>query len=114
MGIVNNNNCHLLRINGMADHVHMLVDIHPTISVATFVKEVKQWSSNWLRSNANFPMFESWGVGYYAISIGVDGIDGCRNYIINQEIHHSAEDLLSEMLHMAMSNGINWHPDDWN
>lgn len=59
-------------------------------------------------------MFESWGVGYYAVSIGVDGIEGCRNYIINQEIHHNGEDLLSEMLQMAMSNGINWHPDDWN
>lgn len=112
-GITKNYNCYLHRINGMPDHVHMLVDVHPTIAVATLVKNVKQWSSHWLKQSANFPDFAGWSNGYYAVSLGIERLEFCKNYIINQELHHSLNDLMSEMSEMAATNCLSWHEGDW-
>ena len=114
MGIIVNKKCRLIRINGMADHIHILVDLHPTIAVADLVKEVKQWSSRWLKMNPAFPGFDCWGEGYYAVSVGIDGLEACRQYIINQETHHVGTGLLDEMERMAHSYGLRWYSDDWD
>lgn len=100
-------------MNGMSDHVHVLVDIHPTVALAELVKTMKQSSSHWLKENPRFPGFIGWGDGYYAVSLGVDSIEECKNYIINQEIHHTSIDMLSEMEKMAHDNGLTWYEDDW-
>ena len=109
-GILQNKKCNLIRMNGMSDHVHMLVDIHPSISVSELVKAVKQASSIWLKENHKFPMFECWGEGYFATSIGSDGIDACKNYIINQEEHHSKTNFLDELKSIARKYGLEWNP----
>lgn len=112
-GIIRNMKCFLLRMNGMSDHVHILVDVHPTVALAELVKTMKQSSSHWLQQSSSFPNFIGWADGYYAVSIGVDGVDACKNYIINQEIHHSSVDMLTEMQIMARDNGLTWYEDDW-
>lgn len=114
MGIVQNKKCRLIRINGMPDHVHMLVDLHPTVAIAELVKDVKQSSSRWLKNNPAFPGFDCWGEGYYAVSVGVDGLEACRQYIMNQESHHGRLCLLDEMERMAHSYGLRWYRDDWD
>lgn len=112
-GIVKNKNSYLHRINGIANHIHLLVDLHPTVALADFVRDIKQWSHKWLKENPNFPKFDSWGVGYYAVSIGVSDLNNCRDYIINQENHHKGRDLLLEMEWLALTSGLDWHKDDW-
>lgn len=113
LGITRNRGCHLIRINGIGNHIHILLDVHPSVALADIVKTVKQWSSHWLKNNPRFPMFEGWGKGYYAVSLGVDGMEGCRQYIIGQEAHHLKSDLLNEMEVMARDNGLAWYRDDW-
>ncbi len=112
-GIVKNKGCHLMRINGIANHLHLLVDIHPSVSVAELVGDIKRWSSVWLKQNPDFPRFIGWGDGYYAVSVSGEAIEACRQYIIGQEQHHSVDDLINEMKHMAAINRIVWHEDDW-
>lgn len=111
-GIVKNRKCNLFRINGMSDHVHILVDIHPSVSVAELVKEVKQWSSHWLKEDSRFPRFVGWGSGYYAVSLGVEGLESCRQYIIRQEEHHRGIDLQGEVRRIAEYNGLHWYVDE--
>lgn len=112
LGILRNKKCHLLRINGVVNHIHMLVDIHPSIAMADLVRDVKQYSSAWLKDNRKFTGFDSWAKGYYAVSLGVDNIESCKAYIINQEKHHLGQDFTSEIKNMAEYNGLDWHPDD--
>ena len=38
-GILRNKNCHLYRINGVADHVHIVTHIHPLIALSSLVKD---------------------------------------------------------------------------
>ena len=39
----------LYRINGMPDHIHILCDIHPTISISDFLCKLKAKSSSFLK-----------------------------------------------------------------
>ena len=36
-GIIKNKNCTLFRINGMEDHIHIMSDLHPSISLSDYV-----------------------------------------------------------------------------
>ncbi len=113
-GILKNKKCFLLRMNGIADHIHLLIDIHPTVAIADLVKDIKQNSNRWMRENPKFSRFESWGEGYYAVSIGIDDIESCKQYIMGQEEHHRVHNLLDEMEEMAGRNGLEWYADDWD
>ncbi|MDE6243947.1 MAG: IS200/IS605 family transposase [Muribaculaceae bacterium] len=113
LGIVRNLNCTLIRINGLEDHVHMLVDLHPSISLADFVREVKSSSSKWLKENNKFPQFIGWRQGYYAYSLHETNIESCKQYIINQEIHHQSRSTLDEAKWLALLNNLRWDERDW-
>jgi putative transposase len=44
-GIIKNKNSHLYRINGIENHLHLITDLHPSIALADFMREVKASSS---------------------------------------------------------------------
>src|SRR5512145_1506413 len=67
-GIVQNNKCTLDSINGTEDHIHFLSDLHPDVSLANYIKEIKTASSIWIRQNKIFPDFEGWADGYAALT----------------------------------------------
>ena len=52
-GIHKNLNCHMYRIGGIDDHVHILTATPTTLSLADYVKEVKTGSSRWLKEQAD-------------------------------------------------------------
>jgi REP element-mobilizing transposase RayT len=54
-GIVKNHDCHLFRLNGVEDHVHILTSVHPTVALADLVKAVKTGSAKWIKENNVFP-----------------------------------------------------------
>ncbi|MGN0219609.1 MAG: IS200/IS605 family transposase, partial [Muribaculaceae bacterium] len=81
-GILKNKKCFLLRMNGIADHIHMLIDIHPTVAIADLVKDLKQNSNRWMKENPKFSRFESWGEGYYAVSINASSGYRIKNVIL--------------------------------
>ncbi|WP_300671257.1 IS200/IS605 family transposase [Soonwooa sp.] len=67
-GILANKKCKLYRINGVEDHIHLLVGLHPSVALADLVKDVKVASCLWMKQNANFPDFEAWQEGYGAFT----------------------------------------------
>lgn len=112
-GILKNKKCYVYRINGMADHVHLLIDLNPTIALADLVRDIKRSSSLWINANEHFPHNANWGKGYYAMSLGMDGLEACIDYIKNQEIHHSNMAFMEEAENLAIRNGLEWYEDDW-
>ena len=112
-GILKNKDCYTYRINGMTDHVHILIDLNPTIALADLVRDVKRSSSLWMKENENFSNTAKWGKGYYAMSLGSDNLDACINYIKNQETHHISADFMMEAENLSVLNGLKWYPDDW-
>ncbi|EFX90827.1 hypothetical protein HMPREF0027_2118 [Actinobacillus ureae ATCC 25976] len=47
-GFVREHHSVLYRVNGMPDHIHLLVELHPTLSVAEFVQKLKTTPINGL------------------------------------------------------------------
>jgi putative transposase len=44
-GIIKNKRCKLYRINGIEDHIHIMSDLHPSICLSDYVKDIKVASS---------------------------------------------------------------------
>ncbi|MDD4645197.1 MAG: IS200/IS605 family transposase [Bacteroidales bacterium] len=87
-GILRNRNCHLYRINGIEDHIHIVCDIHPSIAVADLVKELKVASSKWMKHSGLFPDFCAWSPGYGVFTYSKADRSTVINYVKNQQIHH--------------------------
>jgi REP element-mobilizing transposase RayT len=97
---------HVYRINGMPDHVHLLVDIPTNISVAEFVGVIKQKSSRFLKTHYLFPQWHGWEEGYGCFTCSVDDLDKIIEYIIKQKPHHQTTSFLDEYRNWLMINGV--------
>ena len=105
-GIIKNKNCHLYRINGMEDHIHILTDLHPGIALADFVRDIKTASSIWLKDSGYFPKFTGWGDGYAALTYSFWDKDKLINYIKNQQEHHKIETFEEEYRRLLEEHNI--------
>lgn len=107
-GIAKENRIKALAIGGAADHVHMLVSLPPTISVAKALQLLKGNSSKWIHET--FPRLRSfeWQEGYGAFSIGVSAMDATVSYIRNQAAHHRTQSFRQEFLKMLRRHGFDY------
>jgi REP element-mobilizing transposase RayT len=59
-GIIKRRNCKLYRINGMEDHIHIMSDLHPSVCLSDYIKEIKVTSNQWMKDSGLFPEFNNW------------------------------------------------------
>jgi putative transposase len=97
-GVIQNNNHKLLAINGMPDHIHILIGLRPAQSISDLMKDVKQSSSKWINDNKLTSGHFEWQEGYGAFSYSKSQIIQVINYIQNQEIHHKKKTFKEEYL----------------
>ncbi|MEO5647390.1 MAG: IS200/IS605 family transposase [Chitinophagaceae bacterium] len=105
-GIIKNKNCKLYRINGIEDHIHIMSDLHPTICLSDYVKEIKLASNKWMKESGKYPAFDGWQDGYGAFTYSFREKDMIINYIKNQKEHHKTESFYDEFKHLLIENGI--------
>ena len=108
MGFIKNKNCFLYRINGMEDHLHILCDLHPTIALADYMRDLKTSSSIWSKQSGKFPAFEGWADGYAALTYSWRDKDMIVNYIKNQQEHHKNETFEDELRRLLKEHGIDF------
>jgi putative transposase len=106
MGIIRKKNCYLYRINGMEDHIHILCDLHPSIALADFMRDIKTSSSIWLKQSGKFPEFIGWSDGYAALTYSWNDKSMITNYIKNQQKHHKKESCDDELKRVLKEQGI--------
>jgi len=95
-GIIKNKQCVLYRINGIEDHIHILSDLHPSVCLADYVKDIKVASSMWMKQTGKFPAFRGWADGYGAFTCSIREKERVINYIKNQKQHHCRETFPAE------------------
>ena len=105
-GIVKNHDCHLFRLNGVEDHIHILTSLHPTVALADLVKAVKTGSSKWIKEENVFPQFSHWQDGYGAFTHSIREKNPLIDYIKDQENHHRRVDYLDEYRTLLQDAGI--------
>jgi REP element-mobilizing transposase RayT len=107
-GIARENKMKALAIGGVEDHVHVLLSIPSTLSIAKSVQLLKGNSSKWIHQT--FPqqrMFE-WQEGYGAFSIAVSGVGDTLRYIQSQEEHHQRLSFKDELIVFLEKHGIEY------
>lgn len=105
-GILKNNDCHLYRINGVEDHLHILTGLHPTVCLSDLVKSIKISAAKWIKENRFFPNFQQWQDGYGAFTISHSDRDSVVEYIKNQEAHHRRVSFQDEFRDMLKRFGV--------
>jgi len=88
-GIIENNKCHLFRINGVEDHLHIVTHLHPSVALADLVKDIKVASSSHIKKTGLFKGFIGWQEGYGAFTYSVKEKDRLIEYVKNQQQHHA-------------------------
>ena len=95
-GIVNEKGGQSLGVGGVSDHVHLLVALPKTASVADLVRDLKRASSIWIKGRSPSLGNFAWQGGYGAFSVGQIEFKVVRDYIQNQEEHHKARSFQNE------------------
>jgi len=106
MGIIKQKECHLYRINGIQDHIHILTDLHPSVALADLMREIKTSSSIWLKRQTEFSDFKGWSDGYAALTVSFKDKTRVIEYIKNQQNHHKNESFSGEFKRLLEEEGI--------
>jgi len=105
-GILKNNKCHLYRMNGIEDHIHIVTHLHPSVALADLVKEIKISTSNFIKNNNLFQNFDGWQDGYGAFTYSINEKQNLINYVINQEEHHKQTSFKDEFIDLLKFHNI--------
>ena len=100
-GILNNEKSVLLASGGTMNHIHLLVSQSKTMALSDLVKDVKQRSSKWIKTQGREFAGFHWQDGYGAFTIGKSQVETLRGYLAKQKVHYqkqSFEDELREAL----------------
>lgn len=97
-GIVRNDGHKLIAINGMSDHLHILLGLKPDMALSDLVRDIKSNSSNFINQSQLATDKFGWQEGYGAFSYGHSQLDTIIRYIQNQEQHHSRRSFKDEYL----------------
>jgi REP element-mobilizing transposase RayT len=105
-GILKKSNCHLYRINGVEDHLHIVTHVHPSVSLAGLVKNIKIASSGFIKDNKIFKNFNGWQDGHGAFTYSNKEKDRLIEYVKNQEEHHKIISFLDEYIELLKEHEI--------
>ncbi|MBI2281831.1 MAG: IS200/IS605 family transposase [Bacteroidetes bacterium] len=105
-GVLKNKKCHLYRINGVEDHLHIVTHLHPSVSLSSLVKDIKVSSSLYIKEQNLFKKFTNWQDGYGAFTYSIKEKDRLIEYVKNQEEHHRIKTFKEEYIELLHEHGI--------
>jgi putative transposase len=97
-GIVANHGHKVYSINGMPDHVHILVSMSPKQSPSELMHDVKRSSSTWINENKLVVGKFAWQEGFGVFSYSESQVDTIVKYINEQEKHHKIRTFQEEYI----------------
>ncbi|MGN6800905.1 MAG: IS200/IS605 family transposase [Ginsengibacter sp.] len=97
-GITNNINQKLIAINGMTDHIHLLIGLKPSASLSEVVRDIKANSSRFINEKKWMKGKFEWQRGFGAFSYSHSQLNTIIHYISNQEEHHKKRTFKEEYI----------------
>jgi putative transposase len=94
-------------VNGTDDHIHLLIQIAPTMRLADAVQAIKSNSSRWAHDQGH--KF-AWQQGYGAFSVSASNAPAVLRYIENQKAHHKRMTFDAEFLALLKKHQIDFDP----
>jgi REP element-mobilizing transposase RayT len=99
-----------LAIGGVEDHVHLLLSIPSTLSIAKAMQLIKGSSSKWVHDTFSEHVDFEWQEGYGAFTVGISQVSDTRTYIENQLEHHRTKTYQDEFVAFLERHGIEYDP----
>src|SRR5262249_8420028 len=93
---------------GMPDHVHLLVSMGRTWSVADLVRDVKSNSCVWVHESIPDMLHFAWQVGYGAFSVSASQLSVVEKYVLNQKEHHADRSFQDEFRLLLEKHGLEY------
>ena len=97
-GIIDQQGHKLYIINGMPDHIHILISMSPKQAPSDLMFNLKRSSSLWINQNKLSRAQFSWQEGFGAFSLGKSQSGRTIKYIENQQEHHKKSTFREEYL----------------
>jgi len=107
-GVCKNHEIHVEAIGGADDHIHLLIRVPATMSVAKAILTIKANSSKWVNEPGR--RFE-WQEGYAAFSVSASLVARVARYINTQEAHHKRMTFDAEFVAMLKKHGVKFDPN---
>ena len=107
-GIARQHEIKAIEIGGTADHVHMLLSLPSTLSIAKALQLIKGGSSKWVHDTFREDWAFNWQVKYGAFSVSVSLLDKTIAYIKGQEEHHRRMTFQEEFLAFLKKHRITY------
>ncbi|MBC7931570.1 MAG: IS200/IS605 family transposase [Rubrivivax sp.] len=92
-------------IGGTNDHVHLLVGLRATHTLADMLRDIKSASSHWIHDTIGMRDF-AWQDGYGAFTVSASQIEKVKNYIVSQEEHHRNLSFQDEYIEFLKQSGV--------
>ena len=107
-GMARENGMKAVTVGGTEDHIHILLSLPATITIAKAIQLIKGGSSKWI--SQTFPLLTGfeWQEGYGAFATSVSVIDKTVEYINNQKEHHRNRTFEEEYLAFLDKYGVDY------
>lgn len=93
-------------MGGVSDHLHIVTHLHPSIALASLIKDIKLASTEHIKAKNLFPAFAGWQDGYGAFTYSIKEKDRLIEYVKHQEEHHKTKTFREEYIELLKEHGI--------
>lgn len=107
-GVITHEGQKLIAINGMPDHVHILIGLKPTATLSNLVRDIKANSSRFINEKSWIAGKFEWQQGFGGFSCSHSQLDKVINYIQNQEEHHKVKTFREEYVDFLKAYNIDF------
>lgn len=107
-GVIANKKSKPIAIYCNPDHTHILIGLHPTISVSDIVRDIKCSSSKYINDNKWFLGRFEWQDGFGAFTYSKSQINNIVDYILKQPEHHRKKSFKEEYIEFLKIFGIKY------
>lgn len=107
-GIIHGKNQLSIIVNGMPDHIHILVGLRPVMAISDLVRDIKNNSSNFINDRKFIKKKFSWQEGYGVFSYAHSEIGRVYNYIQNQKEHHAKKTFDNEYINFLREFDVDY------
>jgi REP element-mobilizing transposase RayT len=110
-GIVTNKLSKPIAVYCNPDHTHVLMGIHPAVSVSDLVRDIKSNTSKFINTEKLVKGKFGWQEGYGAFSYSKSQIDAVVKYILNQGVHHKRASFREEYLKILKKSEVEYEEE---
>jgi len=87
----------IIQVGGAADHIHVLIQLHPAQNLAQVIRQLKAESADWLNATQLLPSGFEWEEEYAAYSVSPSAVKQVTDYLDRQEEYHKTKSLEAEL-----------------